>query len=101
MIDPNQWAMPSKVTGITTPNATFRIDPIYTQALALLAKRESERLGVRISQATLLTNLTTQDANFFRTKRSELREIIKQLNKENNHVKRAKRTQEEVAATFQ
>ncbi len=77
-----QWSLPVKISGKSRKRWHVLTDDTYQMALDQLAKNESKRLGVKVSQSTLIVDLTTRDANFFRTKRTELREIIEQLNKE-------------------
>lgn len=91
----NPYDMPKRVPGRVTPNVSYRINPNFTKALDILAKRENERLKPKIAPATLIINLMTHDSNFFRTKRRELREIYEQLNREQQHVTPTKPVQEE------
>lgn len=86
MNETEAWNLPQKIFGQTTPRASYRIPHIYQEALKTLAQRESERLGVKVSLASLIINFVTRDDNFARMKRTELRQIVKQLKKENPRV---------------
>jgi len=81
----NLWKRPKKTTGITSPQSSFRFPANYNAALEEFAARESTRIGKKISQATIIMNLTMNGSNFYRTKQSELAAIYEQLNKEKNH----------------
>lgn len=92
----NIWKREPKKKGVKITAAAFKFPPQYTAALKELAKRESERLGKPISQATIIMNLTMEGANEYRPKQAELKSIYLKLNKEN---RREHQAQQEAQST--
>lgn len=79
MNDTTPWIMPDK-SG--TEQYTFRMDPLYKQAIQELADSETLLLGRKISMATVIFNLTTRNTDYIRETRIKLYERYKQLKKE-------------------
>jgi hypothetical protein len=86
MNDVNPWRKGyKKRDGVITPNITFRMNPAFKQALEEMAKRESGKHNTYISKATILTNISTRNGDYFVERRAELNKRYKQLNKEHHH----------------
>lgn len=82
MQEVNPWRVPGKKKGESLENYTFRMDPLFKQAIQELAQAETGLYGVKISLPTVISNLTTRNGNYFVEKRATLNKRYKQLNRE-------------------
>jgi hypothetical protein len=84
MNDVNPWRIPAKKKGYGLSPATFKLDSEYLQAVTELAKIETERYDVKISQATIIVNTSTRNGAYFVERRSWLLKRYKQLKRGND-----------------
>jgi hypothetical protein len=81
----NPWRTPFKQVGINTPMSSFRMERHFKQALTELSQKESTRLGIKVSLAVLLVDLSTRNGKFYEQHRSWLLQRTKQLKKGNEN----------------
>jgi hypothetical protein len=100
MNDANPWRLPSKKAGATMPSFNFRMDPLFKQALQELSDSESKTYGVKISQPTLIVNLSTRNGLYFKDRRSKLLQRYLQLKREKQDNERKRQREESGGKTF-
>ena len=83
--DQVNWVLPKKIRGRTTPRSTYRLDPIFTQAMSNIAALESDASGANISQATLIFNLMQRDSRYLRGVWCSLWKEYQRLKKEKSN----------------
>jgi hypothetical protein len=81
----NPWRTPFKQVGINTPMSAFRMEKHFKQALTELSAQESTRLGIKVSMAVLLIDLSTRNGKFYEQQRSWLLQRTKQLKRGNEN----------------
>lgn len=76
------WILPTKRKGESLQSFHRKLDPSLIEALRILAAEETDDEGILISQATIITTLLLEP-NQAKSKR--LRQIFKQLKREQNY----------------
>lgn len=78
----NPWILPDNKG---TVHNTYRMDPLFKQALQELVESESSLVGRKVSMMTITFNLSTRDTQYMRSKRRQLAKRYKELKNHRKH----------------